>query len=464
MHTKKDRPVPNTRLRHERELRGWTQEEVAERIGTTAVSVSRWENGTYIPDMFHRNKLCELYQKNPQELGFVSEKVDSERSPSAFEAPLGNDLTASTSKGAVNNPRTHSAVDNGNDLAENSRYDENTSWYATVSAERYYPLPRREQELEELQAALSDPQGLPIVVIDGLGGLGKTALAVELAGRLLLRRLFEGVVGDSAKQQLLEGEEIVQVRKAALDFDLLLDAIARQLGYWEIPTLNEEKKRAAIAHIFRQRRYLILVDNLEAAENARELVVHLRELLHASRALVTSRNKVHYSFVHPLSLSGLDLENALIFMRMELKQHRFQPLRVPEETLRHIHEVSGGAPLAMKLVVAQSTFLDLDVVLRRLRQAGSNLYPFIFRQSWEHLSSTAQHVLVYIGRTVMTTVGWDELLDAEIAESETELITAVDQLVTTSLLDVYPSPRTRHRYGMHQLTRQFVNSELPEAW
>ena len=36
---------PLSRLKQERELRAWTQSEVAERIGTTQVNVSRWEKG-----------------------------------------------------------------------------------------------------------------------------------------------------------------------------------------------------------------------------------------------------------------------------------------------------------------------------------------------------------------------------------------------------------------------------------
>ena len=63
----------------------------------------------------------------------------------------------------------------------------------------------------------------------------------------------------------------------------------------------------------------------------------------------------------------------------------------------------------------------------------------------------------------MTTVSWEELAGVAIAESEAELMTAVRQLVDYSLLDVY-SLSGQMRYGIHRLTRQFVNSDLPEIW
>jgi hypothetical protein len=151
-------------------------------------------------------------------------------------------------------------------------------------------------------------------------------------------------------------------------------------------------------------------------------------------------------------------------LRTDAKQRGAQQiLEASEEKLGEIHEITGGAPLALKLVVAQAGFLDLDLILRQLRQAGGDLYPFIFRQSWEQLSPAAQRVLIYIGRTVVTTVSWEELASVGIAKNEGALMEAIDQLVAFSLLDV-SFVAGKPRYGIHQLTRHFVNSDLPQIW
>lgn len=244
----------------------------------------------------------------------------------------------------------------------------------------------------------------------------------------------------------------------------LLDSIARQLGRWELLTYKTAEKRAVIGQLLRQQGYIVLVDNLETTENARALVAHLRGLLGVSRAIITSRIKVPHDFVHVHSLQGLVLEDTLFFLQKDLELHGGrQLLSAPEEKLVEIHTITGGAPLALKLVAAQSRFLDLDIVLRQLRQAGSKLYSFIFRQSWQQLSPTAQKILIYIGTTVVTTVGWEELINVGIAGDEEQLIEAIDQLVAYSLLEV-SSTLNHIRYGAHQLTRQFVNSELPVIW
>lgn len=347
---------------------------------------------------------------------------------------------------------------------EKSTRSTGTTWPANIPDERYYALPTREQVLQELLATLPDSQGAAVIVIDGLGGLGKTALAVELARRALAQGMFAGLVGDSAKQETLAGDQTVQVKEASLDFDNLLNAIARQLERWEIPTLNKEEKVAALTRLLREKRYLVMVDNLETAENANALVTQLQHLLNGSRAIVTSRQKVQHNFVRSVSLGGLEAEDSFIFLRTDATQRGVQQiLAAADEQLIEVHRATGGAPLALKLVVAQAGFLNLDLIIKRLQQASSNLYPYIFRESWQQLSGAAQRVLIYIGRTAVTHVSWEELAHVGITDNEENLIEAVGQLVAYSLLDVI-STGGQMRYGIHQLTRQFVNSDLPQMW
>src|SRR5437588_10956442 len=56
---KAEKALPNNRLRHEREQRGWTREYVAEQIGCPEPkTVGRWERGTTFPSPHYRQKLC----------------------------------------------------------------------------------------------------------------------------------------------------------------------------------------------------------------------------------------------------------------------------------------------------------------------------------------------------------------------------------------------------------------------
>ena len=70
---------PNVRLRRERERHCWSQEQVAERVGSTALNVSRWERGLTFPNPYFRQRLCALFEKTAEELGLL--RSEAEKAP-----------------------------------------------------------------------------------------------------------------------------------------------------------------------------------------------------------------------------------------------------------------------------------------------------------------------------------------------------------------------------------------------
>ncbi len=72
---------PNKKLQRERELYGWSQARVAEKLGTTVKRVSMWECGDATPDRYYQEKLCDLFGKNAQELGLLDQESGDEDDP-----------------------------------------------------------------------------------------------------------------------------------------------------------------------------------------------------------------------------------------------------------------------------------------------------------------------------------------------------------------------------------------------
>lgn len=64
------------RLRQERIRRNWRQRDLAERLDTTILTIQRWERGSHQPGAYFRVKLCALFEKSPEELGFVQEDLE----------------------------------------------------------------------------------------------------------------------------------------------------------------------------------------------------------------------------------------------------------------------------------------------------------------------------------------------------------------------------------------------------
>jgi peptide/nickel transport system substrate-binding protein len=65
--------VPNERLRRARSLKGWSQADLAAKIGTSFEMVSRWERGVTVPSSYYRERLCAALGKTAEELGLRGE-------------------------------------------------------------------------------------------------------------------------------------------------------------------------------------------------------------------------------------------------------------------------------------------------------------------------------------------------------------------------------------------------------
>lgn len=79
-----DETLPNERLKRARYEMGWTQTELAEKVGTTFETVSRWERGIKAPSAYYRRKLCDVFGKKAEELGLL---VETDIMPAPGPAP-----------------------------------------------------------------------------------------------------------------------------------------------------------------------------------------------------------------------------------------------------------------------------------------------------------------------------------------------------------------------------------------
>jgi tetratricopeptide (TPR) repeat protein/transcriptional regulator with XRE-family HTH domain len=136
--------IPNKLLKQVRLERGWSQQEVADRIGTNVQNVSRWERGSVKPEPYAQQKLSELFGKSPKELGWVPEQTSAVYDPAIPSQPAGM-------RGLIG----------------------------------------RDSLLKQLKKRLLSGKSLALSALNGLPGVGKTALAVTLAQDPKIRAHFQ---------------------------------------------------------------------------------------------------------------------------------------------------------------------------------------------------------------------------------------------------------------------------------
>jgi transcriptional regulator with XRE-family HTH domain len=183
----------NDRLRRAREERNWTQAEVAEAIGTSSFTVSRWELGVQAPQPHFREKLCTLFRLSPLDLGLVAPAANGP----GVERPEAADPAEERARRDL--------------LAQVWRY-----WIGTELEAAVGRLPRVELALTERPGAVDDPLRVPVaagrpdrplppgatidaayarageqLLVLGDPGAGKTTMVLDLA-RSLLEQAADG--------------------------------------------------------------------------------------------------------------------------------------------------------------------------------------------------------------------------------------------------------------------------------
>jgi tetratricopeptide (TPR) repeat protein/transcriptional regulator with XRE-family HTH domain len=143
--SQKTAPRPRLRLAEARMEYQWSQQDVADRIGTTHLNVSRWERGLTKPGPYFRSKLCSLFEKSEQELDLASTLASS-------SLPLAE--TVSVTSEALLDP--------------------------AIPLQPAIRLVGRDAELNRLKKRLLTSGNVALTALNGLPGVGKTALAIEL--------------------------------------------------------------------------------------------------------------------------------------------------------------------------------------------------------------------------------------------------------------------------------------------
>ncbi len=320
-----------------------------------------------------------------------------------------------------------------------------------------------EEQLQTLQTALLSAEPMWVVSIEGLGGIGKTALANTLIRRPELTGRFHTMAWISAKQQeFLPDLEREQLAQPALTVDALSDLLLEQLT--ADPTLllqSPVQKQVTLNRLLKDAPYLTVIDNLETVADYQALLPVLRQWANPGKFLLTSRHSLRAQpDVFCCSLAELNEPETLRFIRHEAEMRGLPLLtNAPEAELKRIYEVVGGNPLALKLVVGQVSALPLSPVLANLKEARGKkidaLYTYIYWQAWQMLRPAAQQILL-----VMPLIQ-DATLEHLLALSQLdwdEVGPALEQLVSLSLVQVSGGLEER-RYSIHRLTETFLLQE-----
>lgn len=216
----------------------------------------------------------------------------------------------------------------------------------------------RRQELQQIARWLSQPEGRLLTLV-GLGGVGKTRLAIEAA-----RQAEERFGGE------IYFLDLTRVHDPALMGDLLCEALG-------LPPPAGEDSLSAAREALRERTALLLLDNFEHVREASSDIVRLLLDCPHAMALVTSRLPLRVlgeqiMRIEPLPVPREDEQTDSVELFLKRAQAADLGWEPSPEKMRDIAAVCrrlDGLPLALEIAAARARHLSLDRMLAEL-EAG----------------------------------------------------------------------------------------------
>jgi tetratricopeptide (TPR) repeat protein len=256
----------------------------------------------------------------------------------------------------------------------------------------------RDDELERIAGALVPGARTWGALIDGPGGIGKTALAIH-AAELTPPGQFERVIFLSAKSQELTPDGARPLTNFIVPGYLnMLNELARQLDRAELTRTTEDDRPRELQRALQDVRALLVFDNLESLipTDRDRLFNFLAYLPGGCKAIVTSRRRDDTD-ARVVRLGKLGKDAALAFIA-RLAEDRELLSRAAQAQRLALYENTGGNPLLIRWVAGQlgrgkcRTIAD---ALQLLASAAADNDPlrFIFGDLVENFSATETKAL-----------------------------------------------------------------------
>lgn len=323
----------------------------------------------------------------------------------------------------------------------------------------------REKELAVIAEALAPEARTWGALIDGPGGIGKTALAVK-AAHDASADLFERKIFITAKVRELTpaGEKPLTdfTRPAYL---AMLDELGRELGVEGLERLAPDARPNELRLALAGKKALIVFDNLETLpeDERTRLFQFLSRLPEGNKAIVTSRRRTDVD-ARIVRLDRLAKNEALgLIAELATKYPRLA--RASQKEREDLYEITGGNPLLIRWIAGQlgregsqcRTIADACAFIEKAPK-GNDPLEYIFGDLLETFTEDETKVLAALTHfTQPAKLEWIAQmtgLPARAAE------TALEDLTDRSILITNYELRT---YFLPPLAATFIRTRRPTA-
>lgn len=340
-------------------------------------------------------------------------------------------------------------------LTSSGKQRERTTALAKLPRRPYYV--GREHELKSIMQSLQPNSRTFIIGIEGIGGVGKSAIAIETSYRCIEDDLFEAVIWISAKEAILTLHGIEPIIPEAKSLSDILITIGTNLGNPTIGNLSIQDQIKRAYNLIARQTTLLVLDNFESLSRSEQhdILDFLRNSPMTLKVLITSRERVSDGQI--IRLQGLSYEESNALLDWESQQKH---IHLTKEQSKYLIDLTGGLPLALLWVQGQIAVLGYSVnqVLDKLSlDVDIPILQYCFNHSWNLLANDDAKKLLFILALQPDSVSRAALREIGGIESNDSFENAVSELVQLSLIE---HEHDSDYLSILPLTRRFIRSQF----
>lgn len=301
-----------------------------------------------------------------------------------------------------------------------------------------------------------------VVCIEGIGGNGKTKLALDVLYGLVFQATTRRTPGRSSPYDVIVW---ISEGHTGTTLDEILDAIARTIDAAPLSSLTLADKEREVLGRLRAIRGLVVLDNAESIEDG-AVFAFIRRFSQLTKCLATTGTLAladefpEARWIHLLGLEPLEAA-ALVRLESQRLELDYSEDRIGD-LVTLMATATGGSPLAMWWAIGQvkEAGQSLESVVEALvRGDGGDLFQRIFARSWQLLTPKSRTLLVTA--SLFAAPVRREVLQAATGMAERAFDIALTQLVAMLLVEADNSVTTVNpTFALHPLTRAFAKSQL----
>jgi hypothetical protein len=328
----------------------------------------------------------------------------------------------------------------------------------------------RKAELQQLLKQINPNYRQHISTVEGIGGVGKTALVLEaayLCWQVKQKQIkidvdipiFDAIIFTSAKKTYLTSKGILKRPRFEETLQEIFRIIADVLNEPSIIMAQEDdddKQLKLVYESLSKQRTLLIIDNMETISDKEEeaVISFLDALPPPTQAIITSRQRI--AMCKSIRIFQLPEKESFQLIAQEAEN---KEIKITNYQAKMLFKQFGGIPVALIYAVGQRAMgysLKKILGILDLKSLPEDLALFLFERSIAPLRDKPAYKLLMSMTLFQTTPTKDALIAvAGLQQKPSDVEKGLAQLQQLSLIS-----EEENRYYILSITRQYALDEL----